>query len=318
MRPTLEARLRGGVIGLLVGDALGVPYEFHAAAAIPEPIELTPPPGFRRAHAGVPPGTYSDDGAQALALLDSLLTVGRLDVDDLAARLVAWRTRGDYAVDGHVFDVGIQTAEAIRALQAGVPALEAGPRDERRNGNGALMRVLPLALVHTGSDAALVADAEAQSQITHGHAQSRAACALYCLWARRLLEGEADAWGAAVDALRAIAPPGDERRAVLDTLLAPEPRVRGRGSGWVVDTLRGARDVLEAHADYADVVRAAIRLGDDTDTTAAVAGGLAGVREGEAAIPARWRDALRGRAIVDPLVDRLVEGLVARRVARPR
>ncbi len=304
-------------MGLLVGDALGVPYEFHAASAIPEPIEYMPPLGFRRAHAGVPPATYSDDGAQALALLDSLLTRGRLDVDDLAARIVAWYARGDYAVDGRVFDVGTQTSEAIRALRAGVPALEAGPRDERKNGNGALMRVLPLALVHSGPDAALVADAEAQSQITHGHAQSRTASALYCLWARRLLEGEADAWGAAVEALRSIAPLGDERRVVLDALLAPEPRIPGRGSGWVVDTVRSARDVLEAHTDYADVVRAAIRLGDDTDSTAAVAGGLAGVRAGETAIPARWRDALRGRELIDPLVERLVARRASGRDARP-
>ncbi|MFL5446323.1 MAG: ADP-ribosylglycohydrolase family protein, partial [Myxococcales bacterium] len=100
-------RMEGGILGLLVGDALGVPYEFHGPTEIPasDDIEMDPPPDFRRSHAGTPPGTWSDDGAQALALLASLLERGRLDLDDFAARLLAWFERGEYAVDDRVFDV---------------------------------------------------------------------------------------------------------------------------------------------------------------------------------------------------------------------
>ncbi len=92
MPPTRQERIEGGLLGLLVGDALGVPYEFHPPEAIPprEAIEYQPPEGFRRAHASVPPGTWSDDGAQALVLLASLLECGRLDPRGLrpAARAV--------------------------------------------------------------------------------------------------------------------------------------------------------------------------------------------------------------------------------------
>src|SRR5450432_1002099 len=89
--PTFEDRLRGGIYGLLIGDALGVPYEFHDAGDLPPDIEMEPPDWFQRAHRGVPPGTWSDDGAQALALLASLLEHdGQLDVDDFGRRLVAW------------------------------------------------------------------------------------------------------------------------------------------------------------------------------------------------------------------------------------
>src|SRR4051812_15206696 len=183
--PTRLERIEGGLVGLLVGDALGVPYEFHPPEAIPNAseIEFEPPQNFRRAHAGTPPGTWSDDGAQALALLSSLLDRGRLDPQDLGRRLLEWHDLGRFAVDRRVFDVGIQTGTALRALHKGPPALETGPAEERTNGNGSLMRVLPLALWHLGSDAELVADARLQSRVTHGHIRSQACCALYCLWA---------------------------------------------------------------------------------------------------------------------------------------
>src|SRR4051812_10969833 len=122
-------RLAGGLFGLLVGDALGVPYEFSPPEKIPGAhlIEMVPPNDFRRAHRGVPAGTWSDDGAQALCLLASLLDQGRLDVADFSRRLVAWYEDGYMAVDGRVFDVGVQTSGALRALMGGAAPLEAGP-----------------------------------------------------------------------------------------------------------------------------------------------------------------------------------------------
>ena len=121
---TLRERIEGGIWGLLMGDALGVPYEFHPPSQIPpkSDIELDPPLDFRRAHATVPPGTWSDDGAHALCLLASLLERGRLDVEDLGQRLLAWYDGGYLAVDGKVFDCGVQTGKALQALRRGVPA----------------------------------------------------------------------------------------------------------------------------------------------------------------------------------------------------
>jgi len=153
-RDTRRDRLAGGLQGLLIGDALGVPYEFHDAVDLPprEAIDFDPPPSFTRAHPSVPPGTWSDDGAQALCLLASLLAQGGLDLGDFSRRLLNWHDWGYLAVDGQVFDVGVQTARALASLRDGVAPDRAGPAGDRDNGNGSLMRVLPLALWHRGGD----------------------------------------------------------------------------------------------------------------------------------------------------------------------
>jgi ADP-ribosylglycohydrolase len=305
--PTLHARLEGALIGLLVGDALGVPYEFHPPTAIPpiHAIEFDPPAGFDRAHRGVPPGTWSDDGAQALCLLDSLLACGRLDTDDLGRRLLRWYDNGYLAVDGIVFDVGITTGEAIRMIAGGTRGRLAGPNGEYDNGNGSLMRTLPLALWHRGSDEELVHDAEEQSRVTHGHRRSRVCCALYALWGRRIIEGAPEPWDSAVASLRGIYTSDEEGTMELEWSIRPDDREKGRGSGYVVDALRSARWATE-QGSYEDVVRGAIRLGNDTDTTACIAGGIAGLRDGIDAIPGRWREHLRGRDLVAPLLDSLL------------
>jgi ADP-ribosylglycohydrolase len=304
---TIAERIEGGLLGLLIGDALGVPYEFNPPQALPplDEIEFKPPAGFRRSHGQVPPGSWSDDGAQALALLASLLVQGKLDVEDFGQRLVAWYEQGYLAVDGIVFDVGIQTRRAIQAMRAGTPAAKAGPAEESANGNGSLMRVLPLALWHRGSDRELVEDARRQSWPTHGHLRAQLCCALYCLWARRLLEETADPWPAAVRALRDIYGPGSAEDEELERHIRPDDPPQGNGSGYVVDCLHSARLAVQA-GSYEQVVKAAVALGNDTDTTACVAGGIAGIRDGVSAIPQRWHEQLRGKELVEPLLQQLV------------
>lgn len=292
-------RIAGGLIGLLVGDALGVPYEFTKPENIPPllQIEMEPPAGFRRAHRDTPCGTWSDDGAQALCLLASLLTCGRLDLDDFGRRLVNWLDQGYRAVDGRVFDVGITSQHAIRRLRAGHPAAQCGGADEQDNGNGALMRTLPLALWHQGSDAELIEDARRASLPTHAHLRSQLCCALYCLWARAMLlqqHGD-EAWTFAVATMRTQYPAGTPERTELEDQILSFPMEQCGGCGYVVDSLHSARLALQQQPDYEGAVRAAIALGHDTDTTACIVGGLAGIRAGIEGIPARWRTALLGQ-----------------------
>lgn len=301
--PSRQTRLRGGLLGLLIGDALGVPYEFHDAASIPPSaeIEMTPPVGFNRAHVGVPPGTWSDDGAQALALLDALLRDRTLDLDTFAANLLNWFQQGAFTPDGNVFDVGLQTRQAFYAIAAGKSASTSGPDGERDNGNGSLMRCLPVVMVAATRDDAIHL-ARKQSLPTHGHVRSQLCCALYCLTAMGILEGQsaADAVRAAEDALldrHTGTPEESELKIALDGRFdAPQ------GSGYVVDSFWSAMHCVLSTHSYEDCVKRAVALGNDTDTTACIAGGLAGLVYGEDAIPKRWLAALHGRTTVESLL----------------
>ncbi|MGI0492743.1 ADP-ribosylglycohydrolase family protein [Alkalinema pantanalense CENA528] len=304
-------RIAGGLVGLLVGDALGVPYEFHLPENLPpiEQIEFTPPQGFRRTYAGIPPGTWSDDGAQALCLLASLLECDRFDPEDFGRRLVAWYDEGYMAVEGHVFDVGIHTGRVLSQIRRGVPPVQAGGIDLNAKGNGSLMRSLPIVLWCQGSDRELVELAHGQSQVTHGAITCQVCCALYCLWGRGILEQVAHPWQGAVARLRQIyienSPDWLEYLADLEESVRPQEDITGTGTGYVVDCLRSARLALQED-NFAAVVKTAIGLGHDTDTTACVAGGLAGLRHGIAEIPVHWRQQLRGENLLQPLLQTLL------------
>lgn len=303
----------GGLVGVLVGDALGVPYEFHPAQQLParKAIEMQPPAGFPRAHTGVPIGTWSDDGAQALCLLATLVEHEHFSLVDFADRLLRWLDRGYLAVDGRVFDVGIQTADALDNLRDGASPRESGGADVMDNGNGSLMRCLPLALLHAGTDSALVRGAHLQSLPTHAHARSQVACAFYCLVATGYLRGLADPWASADSRLETVykAWPderkGSEYLRELDILRGFPKHDAPRGTGYVLDTIWSARRALE-ESTFEDVVRTAVLFGNDTDTTACVAGGLAGIRFGLGGIPTRWLKQLRGFEIAAPLTSALL------------
>jgi ADP-ribosyl-[dinitrogen reductase] hydrolase len=301
----------GGLVGLLVGDAFGVPYEFHDPRNLPplDALQPDPPPGFRRSHPGTPPMTWSDDGAHALALLDVLVTSEGWDAAAFAARLRGWWDRGEFAVDRRPYDIGNQTSAVLARLEAGVPAAEAGLGGERDNGNGSLMRVLPVALWSPLDGPALLELAAETSAVTHAHPRSRLCCAVAVAWARAAAAGRVGAFDRALAQVEAWCP--EAWRADWEAVLGFG---RPRGSGYVVDTLWSARAAVEGAADYADAVRRAVAFGLDTDTTACVAGGIAGVRFGLDGIPAEWRQRLRGGEILRPVVRRWLGEAAAERL----
>lgn len=303
-RALLAARLSGAVWGHLVGDAVGVPYEFRSPDEIGS-VEF----GAKGTHSQ-PPGTWSDDGALMLALLDSLLTTG-FDPEDQARRALNWYRHGAYTPDGDGhFDIGNTTRQALQALEGAAPAEEAGPTNEQSGGNGSLMRILPLALVERDlSDEELIEHAHRASRVTHGHERPQVACALYSLVVRRLLAGNGGRKGALADALRTLratyegAPDGSAHVEGLDHLESWSER-GGRGRVW--DSFWSAWDAFAAAGSYAEVIERAIRYGNDTDTTAAIAGGLAGIRWGVDGIPSDWLGQMRGREVCAPLIDGLL------------
>lgn len=292
-----QEQIDGGLWGLLVGDALGVPYEFHPPGAIPpaHEIEMVPPGDFARSYSHVPPGTWSDDGAQALCLAASLVECSGWDAEDFALRLLRWRDHGYLAVDGRVFDIGIQTGVALNNLAAGLPPGRSGLSGERNNGNGSLMRCLPLALLGPDDPRDLVRIAHEQSAITHAHPRSEACCALYVLWARGEMAGVDSPFVAAVDGLRDIYRGYPEHESELQREILPGLKAPPGGTGYVVDALASAVAAC-AESSYLQIVRKAVSFGNDTDTTACIAGGIAGIRHGTEGIPGAWLSLVKSRA----------------------
>ncbi|WP_212648334.1 ADP-ribosylglycohydrolase family protein [Deinococcus hopiensis] len=233
----------------------------------------------------------------------SLLACGRFDAQHFARGLTQRYEDGFMAV-AEVFDVGVQTATAIHRLKRGVAPPEAGGGDEKSNGNGSLLRALPLARWHTGTDAELIRDARAQSVVTHAHLRAQLCCALYCLWARGVLEDTEQPFDHAVETIRAMDDRTTDERDEFEFLIRPHGKHQCRGSGYVVDSLFSAHWACE-NGSFEAVVKSAVSLGQDT--TACIAGGIAGLRFGRDALPTRWSKALRGSNIYTPLLERLLQ-----------
>lgn len=251
----MNRKLYDAVIGFAIGDALGVPYEFRQRGH----FNCTGMTGYGT-H-GQPAGTWSDDTSLLIATLASLKKHGgRVVTDDMRDNFRDWLISGKFTPRGEVFDVGGTTSRALREWKPG--------RSERDNGNGSLMRILPLAFVDCTND-----DVRNVSAITHAHWISKEACVIYVHVAERLLRG---------DKIKDIIPTLDFIKP-FDRLKNIDKLGRGqiRSSGYVVDTLEAALWAVSHEGDWEkgfknDVLHA-VNLGDDTDTVGAVTGGLAGI-----------------------------------------
>lgn len=268
--------LRDAVYGVAVGDALGVPVEFRARDSYR--IEGMVGGGTYEK----PAGTFSDDTSLTLATANSIRICGGIDTDDMRERYRAWLEDGAYVVDGDVFDVGRTTASALRAGH--------GLDGERDNGNGSLMRAVPLAFVDGITDVQI----EAVSAITHAHTIAKRACVIYVRLAQRLLTGASVAEVIGAMGERGCAKPFERLPNI-----ASFSRDEISSTGYVVDTLEAALWCLATTDTFEDAVLAAVNLGEDTDTVGAVTGGLAGIVYGIDAIPSAWIGALRGRGIME-------------------
>lgn len=305
----LSSRISGGLLGHLAGDALGVPVEFESRSkrhADPV-IGLR---GYGTHHQ--PPGTWSDDGSLTLCTAEAL--VDGFDLSRVSGSFVAWLDRGLWTPYGRVFDIGHTTRVAIKQLRQGVPPVEAGGAREQDNGNGSLMRILPLTLRWPDLPVSeLLQRAHALSCLTHAHPRSQLACGFYTILATRLLAGEeaGAAYHAAIELVRPFCEqppffaelPHFER--VFDGRMKDVAEHAIKGDGYVVHTLEASLWCLLRAESYREAVLAAVNLGEDTDTTAAVTGGLAGILWGVDGIPADWVSTLARIEDIRVLVGRL-------------
>jgi ADP-ribosylglycohydrolase len=301
----LTLRILGSLWGAVVGDALGVPVEFtDREDRRRDPVVSMRGGGTWRQ----PPGTWSDDSSLLLCSVESLLE--RFSTDDMGRRFVDWHHGERWTPWGQVFDIGMTTRGALRAIASGSKAELAGGVSESSNGNGSLMRIIPVALNAASLSVPEMLDrVHRASAITHRHSRSQMACGLYSLLVRRLLQSDpaTTAWAAAKSEFqnhysgRQWSAEIATFNGLLGTDLIAAPESVISSGGYVLHTLVASVWCLLNTGSYADAVLRAVNLGGDTDTTACVTGGLAGLRHGRSGIPNEWIATLARWGDIDSL-----------------
>lgn len=268
-------RALGAFLGLAVGDAVGTTLEFSPKPESPVLYDMVGGGPFR-----LKAGAWTDDCSMSLGLADSLIAQSDLDPVDLMTRFISWYRDGHYSHNGVCFDIGNTTAQALRTFEkTGNPF--AGSTAPHSAGNGSLMRLAPVAVRHWNDRSRLLRIARDQSRTTHGAAEAVTCCEL-------LSEILSDAiTGRSLPDLLTSAAVGQVKGFRLN-----QPRAEVRGTGYVVATLHAALWAVSRTSSFKDAVLLAANLGEDADTTAAVAGQIAGAVYGLSGIPLEWLDRL--------------------------
>ena len=253
-------KLKDAIYGFAVGDALGVPYEFKDKGTFICKDMVGHGTWNQK------PGTFSDDTSMTLATCASIKKYGHINYNDIMKRFTKWYLEGEYAIDNIVFDIGNTTMSAIQRFDGTNPFC--GDTDVWSNGNGSLMRILPLAFIEDITDEEIAN----VSRLTHANELSINICIEYVRLAQKLIKNE-------------------------DINVNYHEPIRS--TGFVKDTYNSVLYAFSTTSSYKECVLKAVNLGGDTDTITAIAGGLAGIKYGYDSIPKQWINTLRGKEIIE-------------------
>jgi ADP-ribosylglycohydrolase len=305
-----------GMMGLVVGDALGVPVQFMLREEIKDREQGLVTGMESGGVYNMPEGTWSDDSSMALATMASLGEKKEVDLEDIMMRFVEWETKGEYTPFGEAFDEGNTCVSAIYEFIQNADVTSCGKKGEYANGNGALMRILPACLyyydrqkkIYTSEDEAIYG-IHAIGALTHNHLRSNICCGLYYFMAKHVIDGADDKVP-----LKQLLQNGIEEGIkfyekdirnltemshlgrlfdlnVLETI--PEKEISS--SGYVVASIEAAVWCLITTDTLRECLLKAVNLGDDADTVAAIAGGIAGLYYGYDQIPQEWLSVMKRR-----------------------
>ncbi|MDY7992316.1 ADP-ribosylglycohydrolase family protein [Paenibacillus polymyxa] len=300
-----------GLMGVCVGDALGLPAEFSSRAS------LKKSPIFDMIGYGTheqPAGTWSDDSSLTFCLGDSLCN--GYYITDIADKMKKWYEQSYWTPHGEVFDIGRTTSESVKKLIEGRHPSETGGKQVNDNGNGSLMRILPLSfyLQHVGDEEYKYQVIHDVSKITHAHPRSILACSIYVEYALLLLKGLSlqEAFNIMRNNILNFFYKKEPfsleleffKRILIENLMELDEE-EINSSGYVIDTLEASFWCLLTTNDYKSAVLKAVNLGNDTDTTAAVTGGLAGIYYGIQQIPIQWINKIAKREMIIELANKM-------------
>ena len=307
--------VKAGVIGHAVGDALGVPVEFTDREMLKHmPVTGMLAFGSHR----MPAGTWSDDTSMELCLMQSLIDKGQFDYDSIMDNFYKWSMKDEFTATGYCFDIGITCSSAILKYRDGTPALECGGTGERSNGNGSLMRILPVAFVCHKNNISGKQRYELTknvSSLTHANEVSVLGCYIYVNYICHLLDG--DDKNAAYKATQSddYSMFSKESLAkyarILEANIAELDESEIASGGYVVSSLEASLWCTLTTTSYKEAVLQAVNLGRDTDTIGAITGSIAGIVYGYEAIPQEWSEKLQRRDYLVKICDDFAETEIA-------
>ena len=300
--------VKDGILGFVIADALGVPVEFKSREELSiNPLKEMIGYGSHK----VPEGTWSDDTSMMLATMDSIINSNKIDYDDMMKKFCDWYMNSKYTATGVMFDIGISTRKALHKFYNGCNALDCGGKGEFDNGNGSLMRILPISLYSIYNELDEKQEIELLnncSSLTHGHEVSKLGCKIYTDYIRSLLNGKTKK-----EALYEISNKDysneystysiDKYKRLFSPTFESLDISQIKSSGYIVDTLEASIWCVLNTQGYEEAVIKAINLGEDTDTVGAVTGSIAGIIYGNEKIPERWTSKLKNKEYLINLID---------------
>ena len=284
-----------GIIGLAIGDALGVPVEFKTREELKK-YPITDMIGYGTYK--VPMGAWSDDTSMTLATIDSIIQQGKIDTNDIADRFLNWYRKAEYTATGIVFDIGRTTIQALAKYELKLDiASNCGCNGEYDNGNGSLMRMLPIAYYiyykRITDDKRIYEIVRDVSSITHSHTISILGCYIYVRYALELLNKKDK-----IQAYKNIKQLDysffndyeiSKYYRILEGNIQEVKEKDISTSGYVVSTLEATLWLFLNSKNYNNTILTAVNLGNDTDTVGACTGALAGIYYGQENIKTEWK-----------------------------
>lgn len=299
---------KNGVIGLAIGDAMGVPLEFYIREKLQKNL-TTEMVGYGSHN--VPKGTWSDDTSMTIALIDAINKTGNIVPSDIADNFVKWAENAEYTATGKRFDIGRTCLKAIVNYERGINPTECGLNDEFSNGNGSLMRILPLiyyCYAKNMNNNEIYKVVREVSSITHRHEISIMGCYIYVLFGIELLNGAEinEAYKKIREQDYSMFSKGCQEKynRIINTDISLYDMDDISSRGYVVDTLEATIWGLLTTDNFNSAIIKVINLGNDTDTIGACVGGLAGIYYGLENVNKDWINNLQKYDYIEELCDK--------------
>lgn len=307
--------VKSGIFGVCIGDALGVPVEFKKR----EDLKLKPVTDYLEFMSwNQPKGTWSDDSSLTLCLAEQLCK--GYNIEKIGESFVKWVKYGHWTAHGKLFDIGGTTRHSIARLIKGESACFSGNIFEEDNGNGSLMRILPLAFYLKDEEniEVIYQKVKEVSSITHGHFRSVFSCFIYIIFALEMIKSK-DKEKSYIEMRKKVLEFAEIRDfnkkevSLFDRILKNKISAyfedEIKSSGYVLHSLEASFWCFLNSENYAEAVLKAVNLGEDTDTTGAITGGIAGIYYGFENIPQEWIDDLVRKDDINLLSEKLFKSI---------